>query len=68
MSLKSTIDYLSTTQTTDALFGYLGLFLFNMIFATWSLLVMDNERPELTIVTSDLVYKQLCNVVYYVTS
>ena len=38
----------------------------NVLFVVWSLLLVDNERPEVEIVTSDLIHKCSLPVVYYV--
>ena len=67
MGFHSSIDYGSVDRLTDLLFGHLGMYVLNVLFAVWSLLLVDNERPEVEIVTSDLVHKRSLPVVYYVT-
>ena len=66
MELHSSIDYGSLTRLADSFFGRLGMYVFNVLFAVWSLLLVDNERPEVEIVTSDLVHKRSLPVLYYV--
>ena len=43
MGFHSSIDYGSVTRLKNPLFGHVGMYVFNVLFATWSLLFVDNE-------------------------
>ena len=47
-------------------FGHLSMYVFNVLFVAWPLLLVDNEQPEVEIVTSDLVHKCSLPVLCYV--
>ena len=66
MGFHSNIEYGSVTRLMDPLFGNLGMYAFNVLFMAWSLLLVDNERPENEIVPSNLVHKRSFPVLYYV--
>ena len=66
MGFHSSIDYGSVDRLTDLPFGHLGMYMLNVLFVVSSLLLVDNEQPEVEIVTSDLVHKRSLPVVYYV--
>ena len=43
IGFHSSIDYGSVDWLTDLLFGHLGMYVLNVLFAVWSLLLVDSE-------------------------
>ena len=60
------IVFTSKAKLDRECFGHFGMFVFDALFAAWSRLLVDGERVEVEISSSNLVGKYSRLVVYYV--